>query len=140
MPASMISADTGGRPNVACSNMAMVAAGPRPGSTPIAVPRNTPTRQYSRLMGLRAVCKPSQRLAKISMVSPPLTQPGGHGAQVRLEPRPDQRHRHAEALDEHQRTEGEESEEAGRGAPFEAEPLARGGADEHQHRQGDKKA
>jgi hypothetical protein len=45
MPANMISADTGGKPNVIGSSMAMVAVGPRPGNTPISVPRNTPARQ-----------------------------------------------------------------------------------------------
>ncbi len=45
MPASMISADTGGKPNVIGSSMAMVAVGPSPGSTPISVPRKTPARQ-----------------------------------------------------------------------------------------------
>ena len=41
----MISAVTGGNPNVTGSNIAMVATGPRPGSTPMAVPSNTPSRQ-----------------------------------------------------------------------------------------------
>ena len=45
MPANMISADTGGSPNVTGSSIAIVATGPSPGSTPIAVPRNTPIRQ-----------------------------------------------------------------------------------------------
>ena len=45
MPASMISADTGGKPKVTGSSIAIVAVGPRPGSTPISVPRKTPPRQ-----------------------------------------------------------------------------------------------
>ena len=45
MPDSMISAETGGSPNVIGSSIAMVAIGPMPGSTPTAVPRNTPIRQ-----------------------------------------------------------------------------------------------
>ena len=45
MPASMISAVTGGKTNVIGSSMAIVAVGPRPGSTPIAVPRKTPMKQ-----------------------------------------------------------------------------------------------
>ncbi len=45
MPASMISADTGGRPKVIGSSMAMVATGPIPGSTPISVPSSTPMKQ-----------------------------------------------------------------------------------------------
>jgi hypothetical protein len=43
-PAHMISAVTGGMAKVAGSSMAMVAAGPSPGSTPMAVPRKTPMR------------------------------------------------------------------------------------------------
>ncbi len=45
MPASMMSAVTGGNTNVTGSSIAMVAVGPSPGSTPIAVPRKTPTKQ-----------------------------------------------------------------------------------------------
>ena len=45
MPASMISAETGGSPKVMGSSMAMVASGPRPGSTPMSVPSNTPMKQ-----------------------------------------------------------------------------------------------
>ena len=49
MPASMISADTGGRPNVIGSSIAMVAVGPRPGSTPISVPRKTPDQAVEQI-------------------------------------------------------------------------------------------
>ena len=45
MPASMIRAEIGGSVNVIGSSMAMVAVGPSPGSTPISVPRKTPSRQ-----------------------------------------------------------------------------------------------
>ena len=38
MPASMMSADTGGKMNVSGSSIAIVASGPIPGSTPTAVP------------------------------------------------------------------------------------------------------
>ena len=41
----MMSADTGGSAKVAGSSIAIVAGRPSPGSTPIAVPRNTPTKQ-----------------------------------------------------------------------------------------------
>jgi hypothetical protein len=51
----MISAETGGSPNVIGNSMAMVAIGPIPGRTPTAVPRKTPTRQYKRLDRLIAV-------------------------------------------------------------------------------------
>jgi hypothetical protein len=43
MPASMMSAVTGGSPYVVGRSMAMVATGPMPGNTPISVPTNTPT-------------------------------------------------------------------------------------------------
>jgi hypothetical protein len=45
MPASMIREETGGRPKVIGSSIAMVATGPRPGSTPTAVPSRTPMKQ-----------------------------------------------------------------------------------------------
>ena len=45
----MISAETGGRPKVIGSSIAIVAIGPMPGSTPTAVPRNTPIRQYMQV-------------------------------------------------------------------------------------------
>ena len=45
MPASMMSADTGGSTNVAGRSIEMVAIGPMPGSTPMSVPSITPTRQ-----------------------------------------------------------------------------------------------
>jgi len=41
----MMSAVTGGNTNVAGKSIAMVAVGPRPGKTPIAVPRKTPMKQ-----------------------------------------------------------------------------------------------
>src|SRR5205085_11511964 len=67
MPASMISAPTGGRPYVIGSSIAMVASGPMPGSTPISVPTSAPTRQSPRLVGVTAIEKPNQRFAKRSM-------------------------------------------------------------------------
>jgi hypothetical protein len=45
MPASMMSADSGGSVKVAGSSMAMVATGPSPGSTPTSVPSSTPRKQ-----------------------------------------------------------------------------------------------
>src|SRR3954470_17542368 len=67
MPASMISADTGGSAYVAGSSIAMVATGPMPGSTPISVPSTQPMKQYSRLIGVTATPKPVARLARRSM-------------------------------------------------------------------------
>src|SRR5687768_11926613 len=66
MPASMISAPTGGRLNVIGSSMAMAASGPMPGSTPTSVPTITPMKQYIRLIGETAVLNPSVRLGKCS--------------------------------------------------------------------------
>jgi hypothetical protein len=43
MPASMMSAETGSSAYVVGSNIAIVATGPIPGSTPISVPRSVPT-------------------------------------------------------------------------------------------------
>jgi hypothetical protein len=41
----LVEAATGGRPKVIGSSIAMVATGPRPGSTPTAVPSRTPMKQ-----------------------------------------------------------------------------------------------
>src|SRR6478672_3413777 len=62
MPASMISAPTGGSPNVIGSSIAMVASGPMPGSTPISVPTSAPIRHSPRLIGVTATEKPCPRL------------------------------------------------------------------------------
>ena len=51
MPASMISAPTGGSPKVIGSSMAMVATVPMPGKTPTSVPTSAPSRQNSTFMG-----------------------------------------------------------------------------------------
>src|ERR1700748_1695956 len=67
MPASMISAPTGGSPKVIGNSIAIVASGPMPGSTPISVPTSAPMRQSPRLVGVTATAKPNQRLANRSM-------------------------------------------------------------------------
>src|ERR1700694_2726476 len=69
MPASMISAPTGGRPNVIGSSMAMVASGPTPGSTPTSVPTKAPTRHRKRFIPLRATPKPRARLLSRSVMT-----------------------------------------------------------------------
>src|SRR5581483_9605448 len=66
MPASMISAPTGGSPNVMGSSMATVATVPIPGSTPTSVPTSAPNRQKARLCRLVATEKPSTRLCRSS--------------------------------------------------------------------------
>src|SRR6267378_1072604 len=74
MPASMISAPTGGRPKVIGSSMATVAMVPMPGSTPTSVPTSAPIRQSRRLIGENATPKPRARLEKRSAITPSLNQ------------------------------------------------------------------
>src|SRR5262249_6919867 len=69
MPASMISAPTGGNPKVIGSSIAMVATEPMPGSTPINVPTSAPMRQNNRFHGVAATEKPSARLARRSCMT-----------------------------------------------------------------------
>src|SRR6185369_12879608 len=72
MPASMISAPTGGRPNVIGSSIATVAIVPIPGNTPTSVPTSAPIRHSSRLIGVKATPKPRARLEKSSAITPSL--------------------------------------------------------------------
>src|SRR3979490_1029052 len=74
MPASIISAPTGGRPNVIGSSMATVAMVPMPGSTPTSVPTSAPIRHSRRLIGENATPKPRARLEKRSAMTPSLNQ------------------------------------------------------------------
>src|SRR5215471_5258539 len=68
MPASMINAPTGGRPNVMGKSMAMVATEPIPGRTPINVPTSAPIRQNSRFQGVAATEKPSAKWERSSFM------------------------------------------------------------------------
>ena len=72
MPASMISAETGGTLKVIGSSIAIVASGPMPGSTPISVPRKHPMKQNQRFCSDSATLKPRIRLLKSSMRQSPL--------------------------------------------------------------------
>jgi hypothetical protein len=54
----MIKEVTAGILNVRGRRIAMEAAGPRPGKTPINVPRNTPIKQKRRLNGVRRTENP----------------------------------------------------------------------------------
>src|SRR4030081_7455 len=74
MPASMISAPTGGSPKVIGSSIATVAMVPIPGSTPTRVPTSAPIRQSRRLIGESATPKPRARLEKRSTIAPSLNQ------------------------------------------------------------------
>src|SRR5215207_419875 len=86
MPASMISAPTGGRPKVIGNSMATVAMVPMPGSTPTSVPTSAPIRHSKMLTGIgidapprkagvhctswKTTPKPSPRFEKISPIVP----------------------------------------------------------------------
>src|SRR3954463_10717226 len=72
MPASMIRAPTGGRPNVIGSSIATVAMVPMPGSTPTSVPTSAPIRHSKRLIGVKATPKPRARLENRSAITPSL--------------------------------------------------------------------
>src|SRR5947207_7833001 len=74
MPASMISAPTGGRPKVIGSSIATVAMVPMPGSTPTSVPTSAPIRHSRRLIGENATPKPRARLWKSSTIAASLDQ------------------------------------------------------------------
>src|SRR5690606_26077492 len=128
MPDSMMSAATGSRPKVTGSSMAMVAVGPRPGRTPMAVPRNTPSRQYIRLVRVKAVSKPMPRLVISSMPASSVAEPSA-----------EQRHGNTQALDEDQAAEYRESCGEQQGAP-QLEMCAGIGACDDQQRQCDQQA
>jgi len=51
----MIREETGERPKVVGSNMAIAPVGPIPGRTPINVPINTPTKQYRKFTGWKTI-------------------------------------------------------------------------------------
>ena len=57
-----------GWPKVIGNSSEMVATGPIPGSTPIAVPMTQPIRQKSRLLNVNATPKPCARLEMSSMM------------------------------------------------------------------------
>src|SRR5215468_2072898 len=129
MPASMMSADTGGKTNVAGSSMAIVAVGPRPGKTPIAVPRKTPIKQYNRLARVAAVCSPNQRWLSNSMVIRPVC---GCLA-LTAEPRTDDRQRNAQTFKKHQNAkDGQSCRHDQRRTPTES--RARQSADDDKQR------
>src|SRR6185295_1188931 len=74
MPASMISAPTGGRPKVIGSSIATVAMVPMPGNTPTSVPTSAPIRHSPKLIGENATPKPRLRLLIRSTITPSLDQ------------------------------------------------------------------
>src|ERR1700712_2420805 len=73
MPASMMIAVVAGRPKVMGSSSEIVATGPMPGSTPMAVPISAPSSAKSRFWMLSATPKPCMRLVmRSSMVAFPI--------------------------------------------------------------------
>src|SRR6185369_15401771 len=67
MPASMIIAPVGSSFMVSGSSIAIVAGGPRPGSTPITVPSTTPITHITRLLRVSATWNPCNRPETMSM-------------------------------------------------------------------------
>src|SRR5262249_17941942 len=67
MPANRMKAAVGSTLKVIGSRSAMVSAGPRPGSTPMAVPSVVPTRHHIRFMGVSATAKPLRSWEKASI-------------------------------------------------------------------------
>src|SRR5215470_5126909 len=100
MPASMISAPTGGSPKVTGSSMVMVAMGPMPGSTPISVPTRQPTKQSPSLCSVKATENPSCRLersvltARLSQDQPPGNHQDRNGKVQERAEQPDAHRRH----------------------------------------------
>src|SRR5919204_1139610 len=66
MPASMISAPTGGKPKVIGNSIAMAATVPMPGKTPTSVPTRAPSRQKEILNGFAATWNPIHRFERRS--------------------------------------------------------------------------
>src|SRR5829696_5040213 len=71
MPAIMMMPDSGVPDSVIGSNSDIAEIGPMPGSTPTSVPIKTPMKQYSRLIGKRAMPKPFATLTRVSMLPRP---------------------------------------------------------------------
>src|SRR5690349_20437943 len=70
MPANRMNTEVGSTLKVIGRRSAMVSAGPRPGSTPIAVPSVVPTRHHSRFFHVSAMTKPFIRFENASMSRP----------------------------------------------------------------------
>src|SRR5258706_152625 len=66
MPASMIMAPVGSSFIVSGSSIAIVAGGPRPGSTPITVPSTTPTTHIMRFCAVSATWNPCSSPERMS--------------------------------------------------------------------------
>src|SRR5215813_4890808 len=79
MPAKRMKAAVGSTLKVIGKRSAMVNAGPRPGSTPMAVPSVVPTRHHTRFIGVSATAKPLSNCEKASISGAlPEPQQGEH--------------------------------------------------------------
>src|SRR5262249_24322128 len=67
MPANSMNAAVESTRKVMGSSNAIVSAGPKPGSTPMAIPSVVPTRHHIRLAGLSATAKPAISCENASM-------------------------------------------------------------------------
>src|SRR5688572_14225405 len=67
MPAKKIIEAVGSTWAVMGSSIATVTAGPRPGSTPMAVPSAQPRKDHIRLIGVAAEAKPASSWFQVSM-------------------------------------------------------------------------
>src|SRR5581483_7470828 len=123
MPASMMIAPAGFMWKVSGSSMATVAGGPSPGSTPTTVPRSTPTKHQSRLVGSSATPKPWARLARIST----------------LEPDPTRGQRYAERQRKH-RVEAERARDRRRRGDLERPPVHHGDDEEAEQPEAQREA
>src|SRR5262245_35700576 len=74
MPANRMKAAVGSTLRAIGSSSARVSAGPRPGSTPMAVPSVVPTRHHTRFIGVSATAKPPSSCEKAS-ISAALSEP-----------------------------------------------------------------
>ncbi len=71
MAASMMMAEVGSSLNVMGMRSAVPAAGPRPGRTPINVPRTQPMVANKRFIGDKAAREPRHQMLKCLHASPP---------------------------------------------------------------------
>src|SRR3954471_14034561 len=134
MPASMISAETGGSTNVAGNSIEIVAIGPMPGSTPMSVPRSTPTKQYMMFCQCSATPKPMTRLFRISMC------PSLASAHAELLKRLDVRAQRDRKLQSEDEDEGAEDDQADREDDHGPQPevgAAEARADDQQDARGE---
>ena len=80
MPAKKIIEAVGSTCAVIGSSIATVTAGPRPGSTPMAVPTAQPTKAHSRLIGVRGGGEAAEQLGpEVHHRVPSVSEPAGAG-------------------------------------------------------------